>query len=617
MTKATNKRASGPGTARTLPSRDWFWLVLVLVPPILLFPRLGESCLWQDEAETAMVGKAILAHGYPLATVGPDLITDQAGQTDLSPTGVWIWTPWLQGYLAALSFALFGFSTLAARLPFTLAGWGAVLVQYAALKDITRNRQLSRYAAILLLASVPFILHARQCRYYMLLVLFTIVHLWGYIRLTRSESCGGSLFVVGGAGLFYSWYPQLAVSFLATGLHGFVYHRNSSTLRRLASGWGLIAAIGLPFLVYSRGWSRDYLGSGYNFNDLWRYLAGLRAYLLQVHAYCWPGLLALPLLWKGRGKTQAARHPFRRIRIVAAALVWMLTTCLPPGPWNFALMGVAIAVLGLEVFFYLKADIDRSGSHDGFRAAFSLLIVFLAVGCLLIAGLSPFPFFRYFLGLLPLFTVLTAATVLALASDRKWIAVALTALLLSCNALSQGPFIMMTRLAKTTGLVSEDRYASDFGYRPSNEDAAMTLGIGVPFLGFRSAAWDYAQEGTHEYIGPIDAVVRHLRANARSGESILVTYEQFPLMFYTDLKVYSMRASKDIPEYPDWVFIHGDPNPDLPGRLYQVLRDPSQYQKAPIEAREYLWENIPEPGLHLYRTLRDGPPVMLFHRIGS
>jgi hypothetical protein len=614
--KGTRKLDAAPAAESTRRGRDWFWLVPLLVTPILLFPRLGDFYLWQDEAETAMIGRAILSHGYPLAAVGPNIITDQPDQADLNSSGIWIWTPWLQGYLAALSFALLGISTLAARLPFALAGWGVVFVQYAALKDITRNRQLSRFATVLLLASVPFILHARQCRYFVLLVLFTIVHLWGYLRITRREAHGAILLVAGGVGLFYSWYPQLAVSFLAMSLHSYLYHRNAAVLRRLAACWALMAAICVPFFLYTRGWSRNYLGSGHNYDDWWRYLAGLRAYLLQVHAYAWPGLLALPLLWKNLGKLTAARHRAKRNRIVIFALVWFAAACSPPGPWTLAWMGIALAAMVVEMCLYLKSGLDRPASRTALRAEYALLIIFLAVGCLLIAGLSPYPFYRYYLGLLPLFVVLTAATVLELASGKRWIAISLTACLISCNLFSLGPFSVVTRLAEAAGLASKDSYFSGFGYPPNNANAALTLRIGESFPRFESMVWKYFQELTHEYVGPITAVVRYLKANARAGDTVLVTYEQFPLMFYTDLKVYSTQAGKDFPEYPDWVLVHGVSNPTLPERLIQALRNPTQYQRAPVDAREYSWENVPDPASHLYLTPSDGPLVVLFRRVG-
>jgi len=595
---------------------DRFWLVLLLVPPLLLFPRLGEIYLWQDEAETAMIGRAILEHGYPLATVGRNIITDQPGQVDLNSAGVWIYTPWLPGYVAALSFALFGASTWSARLPFALLAWGILFVQYGALRDVTRDRRLSRLATVFILGSVPFLLHARQCRYYMLLLLFTLLHLWGYMRLSRRKAGGMGLFLAGGIGLCYSWYPQAIASTIAMGFHALLYHRKSEFLRRFAIGCTVIGSISLPYFLYTRGWSRDYLGNGHNYDSVWRYLGALRAYLLQVHAYCWPGLLALPLLWRHISGPNPARRRARRRRVTFFALLWLATVCAPPGALVLSLMGASLVALGAEMCFYFIENSGVPHSSIALREEFALVVIFLSVSVALITGLSYYPFYRYFLALLPVFAVTTAATVLGVAAGRMWIASLLTTCLLVCNLFQLGPFSIATAVTQVAGRVSDEDFFTSFGYQPNNINATETLRLSEPFPRFHSLAWDYLQELTHEYVGPIGGAVRYLRAQARPGEVIVTTYEHFPLMFYTDLKVYSSHVSIDIGELPEWVLIHGAPGPIVPDRLVQALQNPEQYQRIEIPAHDFAWENIPEPNLHKFRTIVDGPPVVLFHRVG-
>ena len=47
------------------------WLLLFLaLGAALLLANLGNGCLWQDEAETAVLGKNILRFGYPRAFDG-------------------------------------------------------------------------------------------------------------------------------------------------------------------------------------------------------------------------------------------------------------------------------------------------------------------------------------------------------------------------------------------------------------------------------------------------------------------------------------------------------------------------------------------------------------------
>ncbi len=613
--KGARKVETAPASPSRVRGRDWYWLLLFLVPPILFFPRLGDIYLWQDEAETAMIGRAIVAHGYPLAQVGSNTITDQPGQIDLNASGVWIWSPWLPGYLAALSFVLFGISTTAARLPFVLAGWASLFLQYAALRDITRNTRLSRYATSFLLASVPFILHVRQCRYYTLLVLFTIVQLWGYLRMVRRQSYGTALFLAGGIGLFYSWYPQLAVSLLVMTLHLFLFHRHDRVLRRFAIGCALIGVACLPFFLYSRGWSRDYLGSGHNYDDLWRFLAGLRAYLLLVHVYCWPGLVAVPLLWRRISGHDKAKRRSARNRVTFLALLWLITTSLPPGVWTFSLMGVALLALSAELILHLNRTSRRAPGAFDLRSEYAFLVLYLIGGCVVITGLAPFPFFRYFLGLLPLFTVLTALTVIGLAVKKDWVAWGLTTCLIACNLIQLSPFTAMMGLCEAAGVTSKSEYLNEFGYIPSNNDARLTLRLDRSYPRFESLPWEYLQEVTHDYVGPIEGVVSYLRAHARSNENIVTTYEQFSLMFYTSQKVYSSYAGNGIPEFPDWVLIHGSQPLYISSVLARALEDPSLYQKVPVPALEFSYENIPEPAWHRFTTPTNGTAVALYHRV--
>jgi 4-amino-4-deoxy-L-arabinose transferase-like glycosyltransferase len=607
------KPASNSETGLTA-RKDWFWLVLLLLPPILLFPRLGGACLWQDEAETAMIGRAILAHGYPLASVGPNTITDQPGHVDLNSSGVWIWAPWLPGYIAALGMALCGVTAFAARLPFAIMGWGVLLVQYAALKDITRNRRLSRYATVLLLASIPFLLHARQCRYYMLLIFFTLIQLWGYVRMTRQQANGTWMFLGGGIGLYYSWYPQAAVLLLATGVHACILHRNVRFLRRLFLSWAGIGAGTLPFFFFTQAWSRDYMGTGHNYEELWRYLGGLRAYLIQIHVYFWPALLALPLLGMRRSKSAADRFRAKRIRIAIFVILLFAAACFPPGPWSLSLMGCALAAAGMEVITFFRSPSEACRGL-ALRDEWILLILVAAFACLIIAGLAPYPFFRYYLGLFPVFSILTAVTVLELARGKPWLSIALMVCLLSCNLIQLGPLALLTRAVQATGLASPEDYRNDFGYLPNNMNAVLALRLAAPHGGLQSPAAGYFQEITHNYVGPISGVVRYLHAHAKSNENILTTYEHFPLMFHTDLKVFSIHLQDDVPDYPDWVLMHGNVRPVFAGRLAQALRNPAEYEPAPVEAHEYGWENSPEPVFHLFRSPEGGAPVKLFHHV--
>ena len=52
---------------------DPLLLILVLVAALLLFGSLSGRSLWQDEAETALLAKSILASGRPIVFDGRNL----------------------------------------------------------------------------------------------------------------------------------------------------------------------------------------------------------------------------------------------------------------------------------------------------------------------------------------------------------------------------------------------------------------------------------------------------------------------------------------------------------------------------------------------------------------
>jgi hypothetical protein len=186
-------------------------IAILLASAALLFWGLGRRNLWQDEAETAMLAKNILRFKLPLAYDGVNLVSTEAGQ-GFGPGLLWRWSPWLQFYLTAASFAVFGITTWAARLPSTCLGLLCVALTYFFARRTFGSRRVARLSAALLGLNVVFLLHCRQARWYALAYLLVICLFYALFELERRPKAAGAALALSAALLFYTNY------FVAIGL---------------------------------------------------------------------------------------------------------------------------------------------------------------------------------------------------------------------------------------------------------------------------------------------------------------------------------------------------------------------------------------------------------------
>ena len=189
----------------------------------MLFTRLGDTLMWQDEAQTALVAQTIPAHGIPLGFDGKNYFT-QTGGRDMGAGLVWKYHPWLPFYLCAVSLACFGKSTLAARLPFAFLGLATILLLYGFALRLYQRRVIGWIAAGLLTFSIPFILLARQCRYYSPATLFSLLALFAYADWKEKKSRW--LFILAAVLLFYTHQLYCAVVVATVLSHSLIFQRD-------------------------------------------------------------------------------------------------------------------------------------------------------------------------------------------------------------------------------------------------------------------------------------------------------------------------------------------------------------------------------------------------------
>ena len=257
----------------------------------LCFYRLDARLLWGDEAETATLARNVLQFGVPKTSDGLNeitLLTVLGRDVVASKNGVWTWSPWLQEYLAAGSFAVFGPTTWAARAPFALIGWLSVVATGWLAFRVYRSHAIALAAIALLSFSEVFLLHARQCRYYSIIVLAELVLVYACHQLLNGRRSGA--FALAGALIvqFYSNYIVVAANVPALLLLAIIlYFRQRRCLPALilaGAGCGLAA---LPWLVYANTGRQTAFVAGESFwPKLW-------FYTLEFHMHFLPWAFAL------------------------------------------------------------------------------------------------------------------------------------------------------------------------------------------------------------------------------------------------------------------------------------------------------------------------------------
>src|SRR5260370_33190895 len=124
----------------------WPFAILAALGLALLLTNLGSGYLWADEGDPAVLAANIVKWGIPKAWDGVTFVDSDKGAR-LNHDLVMVTNPWLQYYVAAASFLIFGKHTFSARLPFAIAGWLTVLLAYRLVLQTTASRWAAFCAA--------------------------------------------------------------------------------------------------------------------------------------------------------------------------------------------------------------------------------------------------------------------------------------------------------------------------------------------------------------------------------------------------------------------------------------------------------------------------------------
>jgi hypothetical protein len=227
--------------------RHWPLAVVAVIGAVLIFTNLGSDYLWEDEGDTAALASNILKFGVPTAWDGAAFLDSDHGAR-LNRDLVMVTHPWVQYYLTAASFLVFGQNTFAARFPFALASWMSILFVYFFLWRVTESRLTAFSAAALLVLSVQFLLYARQCRYCALNMLLVCWLFWTFFKMKSAREC--AFFVLAAVLLFHT-HPYGIAPVAALGGLSLIYQPFKTQRRLILFAAPAIALLTLPWLALS------------------------------------------------------------------------------------------------------------------------------------------------------------------------------------------------------------------------------------------------------------------------------------------------------------------------------------------------------------------------------
>ncbi|HSY43731.1 MAG TPA: glycosyltransferase family 39 protein [Candidatus Acidoferrum sp.] len=331
------------------------YAVLFVTSFWLLFYHLDNHLLWGDEAETAVLARNVVQFGIPRTFDGINYVVLH-GTVDETPTHVWRWSPWMQNYLAASSFMLFGPTTWAARAPFALVGWCAVWLLALVSWKIYRNHWVTFASAALLTTSEAFLLHARQCRYYPISVFAEVIFVYGLYELLALRRRGVWLAALALVLQFYSNYIVATANLPALVCVAWMLRKNGRTaMSQVAMVFGIYFAAILPWLIYAHPWGQSKALGGENY--------GLKAlnYLSMIHFYFIPFCIFLLPLAGFLTKSGNAGMPDTIKRweglLLLLMLLYLLTVLPAPGfymRYQLPLLPLLCLLAAVWVFRYVR-----------------------------------------------------------------------------------------------------------------------------------------------------------------------------------------------------------------------------------------------------------------------
>ncbi len=219
------------------------YLILILViSSIFLFTGLGDRNIGCDETWMVIGAENTLTNGYPYISKTFGFFSEPFELSEDS---------WFTYYLLAGFYLVFGITNFVSRLPFALFGLSTILFFYFFTNYLTKNRKIAYLATFLLATSYPFYSHARQARYFSVVMFLTLLLCYSYLKILDRKGIGFDiLFIVSNTVFFYThiqlWF-YIAASLM---LHFFIFAFDKKYFKRFVIDTLACLFLFSPWLYY-------------------------------------------------------------------------------------------------------------------------------------------------------------------------------------------------------------------------------------------------------------------------------------------------------------------------------------------------------------------------------
>jgi hypothetical protein len=455
----------------------------------LVLSNLGKDYLWADEGDTAVLAANIFKEGVPKAWDGVTFVDSDKGAR-LNHELIMVTSPWLQYYVTASSFLIFGKHTFSARLPFAIAGWLTILLAYRIVLQSTASRWAGFCTASILVSCVQFLVYCRQCRYYALSMLLALSLLWIFLQM---KSARHSLLFAVVAILLFHTHPIGFVPVIALGALTVVYQPFSLQRRWFWTAAPAIVALTAPWVVLGGGGYAESMGS---VQSIQQFMGRIVQYIIEC-ASVTPllGVTIMLLLYRLQ-----KRHGDKDETSQESS-----TSEIPKNDQAYSIIIVTFVTL----LFYALIIAATQPADSLWRIGI-----------------------RYTAAVLPLMAMVAGILIAKITNDRT---------VLSLSLLS---VVIFTKFAQLTPWILWGKNVASFDGKEVIE-AHLPSNVVERFLNTRQQLL-FISDLFRSNTGTIAKVSIFLGEHAQPGERLITNYEWEPLYFHTGLP----QALKILPDYP-------------------------------------------------------------------